>query len=240
MPFYFACEAAGASSARHSLRPLSFRCASYLANLARITRRRRGGVAAPPSSPRKRGPITTGLNGWSKVEQPQSKMGATEYGSLLSQGRHRAADNANGSRRCRRNYTMPSLPPIYRDRQSSSLPLVGRVAHREQSERCDGWGCFRKQGILAFVCAAPTRRFAPPSPQVGGISREARTRRSNPLFALLPWIASRALAMTASNLVSLLPRIDSRCMVIEYNYSTRAPLSHVANSTAPWLHAMPD
>jgi len=154
MLFYFACEAAGASSTRHSLRPLNFRCASYLANLARITRRDRGGVAAPPSSPRKRGPITTGLNGWSKVEQPQSKMGATEYGSLLSQGRHRAADNANGSRRCRWNYTMPSLPPIYRDRQSSSLPLVGRVAHREQSERCDGWGCFRKQ-VFSHLYALP-------------------------------------------------------------------------------------
>ena len=32
MLFYFACEATGASSARHSLRPLNFRCASSLAN----------------------------------------------------------------------------------------------------------------------------------------------------------------------------------------------------------------
>jgi hypothetical protein len=41
---YFACEAAGASSARHSLRPLNFRCASDDSKLARITWRDRGGV----------------------------------------------------------------------------------------------------------------------------------------------------------------------------------------------------
>ena len=46
MLFYFACEAAGASSARHSLRPLNFRCASHDPNLARIARRDRGGMGA--------------------------------------------------------------------------------------------------------------------------------------------------------------------------------------------------
>ena len=51
-----------------------------------------------------------------------------------------------------------------------SLPLVGRVAHRERSERCDGWGaCFHKGTLRALPCATPTRRFAPPSPQGGGI-----------------------------------------------------------------------
>jgi hypothetical protein len=42
--FIFAREAAGASSARHSLRPLNFRCASDDSKLARITWRDRGGV----------------------------------------------------------------------------------------------------------------------------------------------------------------------------------------------------
>ena len=42
--FIFACEAAGASSARHSLRPLNFRCASYDPQLARMPRRDRGGA----------------------------------------------------------------------------------------------------------------------------------------------------------------------------------------------------
>src|SRR2546423_6024510 len=45
MLFYFACEAAGASSARHSLRPLIFRCANLPAKLGRIAPRDRGGVA---------------------------------------------------------------------------------------------------------------------------------------------------------------------------------------------------
>jgi hypothetical protein len=44
MLFYFACEAAGASSARHSLRPLNFQMRFTSAKLARITRRERGGV----------------------------------------------------------------------------------------------------------------------------------------------------------------------------------------------------
>src|SRR3954453_9724660 len=46
MLFYFACEAAGASSARHSLRPLMFQMVNRLAKLARIAQRDRGGVAA--------------------------------------------------------------------------------------------------------------------------------------------------------------------------------------------------
>src|SRR5712672_4656264 len=44
--FYFACEAAGASSARHSLRPLISEGGTYLANLARIARRDREAVSA--------------------------------------------------------------------------------------------------------------------------------------------------------------------------------------------------
>jgi hypothetical protein len=42
--FIFAREAAGASSARHSLRPLNFQMALCLAKLARIARRECGGV----------------------------------------------------------------------------------------------------------------------------------------------------------------------------------------------------
>jgi hypothetical protein len=37
--FYFACEAAGASSARHSLRPLIWRRRQFIAKLAQIMRR---------------------------------------------------------------------------------------------------------------------------------------------------------------------------------------------------------
>ena len=44
MLFYFACEAAGASRARHSLRPLMFQMAGRTAKLARM-RRDRGGVS---------------------------------------------------------------------------------------------------------------------------------------------------------------------------------------------------
>src|SRR5258707_3739454 len=44
--FYFACEAAGASSARHSLRPLSFRRRDVRVNVARNARRDREVVFA--------------------------------------------------------------------------------------------------------------------------------------------------------------------------------------------------
>jgi hypothetical protein len=56
------------------------------------------------------------------------------------------------------------VPPTLwgRDERSS---LLGR-AHRELRERCDGWG-----GV--FCRGTPTRRFAPPSPQVGGIRKSA-------------------------------------------------------------------
>src|SRR5258707_2536737 len=43
--FYFACEAAGASSARHSLRPLISEGGTFLANLARKPRRDRETVS---------------------------------------------------------------------------------------------------------------------------------------------------------------------------------------------------
>src|SRR5258708_3000702 len=43
--FYFACEAAGASSARHSLRPLISEDGTFLANLAQSMRRDRKAVS---------------------------------------------------------------------------------------------------------------------------------------------------------------------------------------------------
>src|ERR1700730_9004891 len=43
--FYFACEAAGASCARHSLRPLISEDRTFQANLARIARRDRATVS---------------------------------------------------------------------------------------------------------------------------------------------------------------------------------------------------
>jgi hypothetical protein len=44
--FYFACEAAGASSARHSLRPLIEEGGTFPAKLARNARRDREAVSA--------------------------------------------------------------------------------------------------------------------------------------------------------------------------------------------------
>jgi hypothetical protein len=44
MLFSFACEAAGASRARHSLRPLNFQGQEFKANLARSLRRDREAV----------------------------------------------------------------------------------------------------------------------------------------------------------------------------------------------------
>src|SRR5437588_12067788 len=72
MLFYFACEAAGASSARHSLRPLRFQPRKSSGKLARM-RRDRGGVShvrrpcLVRNCAREQGPITTGLSCWTKV-----------------------------------------------------------------------------------------------------------------------------------------------------------------------------
>src|SRR2546421_2365177 len=46
--FYFTCEAAGASSARHSLRPRTGGKEKFLANLGRIARRECGCVSTFP------------------------------------------------------------------------------------------------------------------------------------------------------------------------------------------------
>ena len=56
---FFARETTGASRIRHSLRPLNFRCALLDAQLARITRRDRGG-AGVCTSPRLRGEVEAG------------------------------------------------------------------------------------------------------------------------------------------------------------------------------------
>src|SRR5258708_36116483 len=75
--FYFACEAAGASRARHSLRPLISRgevlakTRTHRAAGSRklVCERRRCclKIESATSSPRKRGPITTGIRGCTKV-----------------------------------------------------------------------------------------------------------------------------------------------------------------------------
>ena len=48
-------------------------------------------------------------------------------------------------------------------RRSSSLPLVGRVAHPEQSEGCDGWGLFPHRDIsrIDMRCPHPALRATP-------------------------------------------------------------------------------
>jgi hypothetical protein len=46
-------------------------------------------------------------------------------------------------------------------------PLVGRVAHRERSEGCDGWGASGSGDVFASALAADPTRLAfgqPPSP----------------------------------------------------------------------------
>jgi len=54
-------------------------------------------------------------------------------------------------------------------RRSSSLPLVGRVAHPEQSEGCDGWGLFPHRDIsrIDMRCPHPALRATLPT-RVGG------------------------------------------------------------------------
>jgi len=73
MLFYFACEAAGASSARHSLRPLNFRCASHDPNLARIARRDRAGVGA-----------SSGEYGYARVRITRAIMAWSATASVVS------------------------------------------------------------------------------------------------------------------------------------------------------------
>src|SRR5690242_18661937 len=105
MLFYFACEAAGASSTRHSLRPLNFRCASYIQS----SRASRGEIAEV----------------W-VFRQGKWMRTCCEYPC-----HHGAKHNRIGG-----------LYPSHvwgRDERSS---LLGR-AHRERSERCDGWGLLR-------------------------------------------------------------------------------------------------
>jgi hypothetical protein len=79
----------------------------------------------------------------------------------------------------------PSLRTLQPHRGSSSLPLVGRVAHRERSERCAGWGCFRKREPLQGIHHLPPpalrasleRALLVSTPQVGGI-RKSELRSS--------------------------------------------------------------
>src|SRR2546423_12271699 len=91
MLFYFACEAAGALSARHSLRPLKFQTRKSTGKTRAHARRDRGAVShcrvVPAHATRTRGPITTVVY-WSTRHQPsyETTKGAA-YGSLLSQGR---------------------------------------------------------------------------------------------------------------------------------------------------------
>jgi hypothetical protein len=125
--FYFAHEAAGASSARHSLRPLNFRCASRLAKLAWRTRRECGGVCV-------------------------SHLRATSSRTLQPH------------------------------RRSTSLLLVGRVAHRERANDVTGGGPCPQSEVLAqgialsnphpALRATQERASLVSTPQVGGIRKE--------------------------------------------------------------------
>src|SRR5207248_6811766 len=85
--FYFACEAAGALSARHSLRPLKFQTRKSTGKTRAHARRDRGGVSHCRVVPAHAGPITTVVY-WSTRHQPSCEtIKGAAYGSLLSQGR---------------------------------------------------------------------------------------------------------------------------------------------------------
>src|SRR4051794_7901925 len=174
MLFYFACEAAGASSARHSLRPLNFRCASRLAN----SREARGENAeawvkadwlfeiALQSTTILLGTVILGMRHLAQASDAQLRVGESiipncGYGF---RARCSASPRNDGSSRCPHGHCAPCNRIV--GLHPSSREAVGRVAHRERSERCVGWG-LPQGGIFAFACATPTRRFAPPSPRKG-------------------------------------------------------------------------
>jgi len=98
---------------------------------------------------------------------------------------------------------------VKRHQRSSSLPLAlaGRVAHRERSEGCDGWGLVPQARYFAHSFAPPPHpalRATLPT-KVGGTRKtdhhcEERTRRgksSSSFGVSARWIASLPLAMTA-------------------------------------------
>jgi hypothetical protein len=134
MLFYFACEAAGASSARHSLRPSDvFRWQNLQAKLARMRSEiakvcvvgclkleSKTTAVVPDKRKRDSGPITTGLSCCAKSLNTVSQITDTEYGSLLAQGRRRCfceeqRDEAihlrSGDAEDRRFNTEPAWPP---------------------------------------------------------------------------------------------------------------------------------
>src|SRR4051812_10821067 len=88
MLFYFACEAAGALSARHSLRPLMFQMARATAKLGHAPRER-GGVSNFGVVPAHAGTHNHKRSLEQKLSATVPNREATEYGSLLSQGRRR-------------------------------------------------------------------------------------------------------------------------------------------------------
>src|SRR5664279_312598 len=108
---------AGASGARHSLRPLIGEGGKLMANLGHGMPRDRGGVFGHSSSLRKQGPITTVVSGCARiVEQRLSNQTARRMGSCFRRndkgftpsspvaragGRNRARRNPGRSRQCR-------------------------------------------------------------------------------------------------------------------------------------------
>src|ERR1700737_4733235 len=73
-----------------------------------------------------------------------------------------------------------------------SLPLVGRVAHRERSERCDGWGLAHGSARKITLLKQPPTRPAfgrPPFPQRG---RDKEGHCNTPSSAGKPMITAAA------------------------------------------------
>jgi hypothetical protein len=129
---FFARETAGASRIRHSLRPLNFRCALLDAQLARITRRDRGG-AGVCTSPRLRGEVEAKRL---RVRGPSARPNAWKFpltptlSPQAGRGRSGADDRRSG-----RNCTMPSLRRAGATEQSA-LHLAPSLALAMTGSKC--------------------------------------------------------------------------------------------------------
>src|SRR3954467_10730643 len=195
MLFYFACEAAGASApgiphallARKRLAQLGRIRAARTQTLARRLPTRVAATAPPhSSSPRTRGPITTGSSLCRCRPAASLNTSGTAYGSLRSQGRHRCWDDTDVSAPTATHH--PSSPrtrgpittgsSLCRSRPAASLNTSGT-----------GYGSLRPQG--RHRCwddtdvSAPTATHHPSSPRTRGpITTGSSLCRSRPAASL--------------------------------------------------------
>ena len=128
--FYFACEAAGASSTRHSPRPLNVQKALQDAKLARGVRRDRGGVCV--SSRGKKGKLCvwkcTGRVAYSATASPVLSL------PLLWGGWREAPGGAN-SRITKQPPPVTSLAPLTMCHPRASFARLDPTKGRDKKER---------------------------------------------------------------------------------------------------------